>query len=148
MMDSSGSGPPSPEDFGDETMRCHDLVRLAFRAVLRREPEEGDEAAFTNALVGGMPVYDFISELMAAPEFRADPVSVPIGPPVALSSPPLEGDALSNIMGLSLEILQARLTDKGCLLQLGPVPDPSADQGATATRMERVVRTLAMLDAL
>lgn len=134
------------KDPGDEIVRCRDLVVLCFRAVLHREPEEGDAAAFTNALMAGMPVYDFISELMSTPEFRGP--SAPLPDQLASPTPAATPGSLSELMSLSLGLLQSRLTDKGCRIQLGPSPDPHADRSMDAARMERVIRTLAMLDAL
>ena len=142
-----GSEPPSSEDVDDEITRCRDLVVLIFRAVLHREPAESDAAAFTDAVLRGMPIYDFVSELMSTPEFQRPATPVPDGPLPVLPSP-AAADALPKLMRLSLGLLQARLIDKGCQFQLGPVPDDFAGRAHDGTRIERLVRTLAMLDGL
>lgn len=136
-----------PEDQGDEVAGSRDLVKLIFRAVLHRDPAESDAAAFTHALMSGMPIYDFVSELMATPEFQTPVAPVP-DPPASTLPLPEAVDTSYDMTLLSLGLLQARLIDKGCQFQLGPVPGDCVGQAVDATRMERVVRTLAMLDVL
>ena len=126
-----------------------DLVRLGFRILLRRDPDPDTYAAYRDGFEHGTTFVDLVKDITASDEYQIVEgriesllAGAPQAPLPTLDHP------VANDMEVALTLLEMRLGEKGCSIQLGVVPAGAVDGAAAQRRMRSLMTTLSLVDRL
>ena len=125
------------------------LVRLGFRSLLRRDPDPDTYAAYRDGFERGTTFVDLIKDITASDEYQIVEERIEnllAGPPQAPS--PMLDHPIANDIEVALTLLEMRLGEKGCSIQLGALPAGAVDGAAALRRMRSLMTTLSLMDRL
>ena len=127
------------------------LICLAFKSLLRRDADAETYAAYRGAFEQGTTFRDLINDVVQSEEFkivdeRIEHLFAASNHPQT-SSPSPEHPIVSD-MGGALTLLETRLREKGCEIQLGVVPVGAIDASSAHARMRSLMLTLSFVEKL
>ena len=127
------------------------LVRMAFSHLLRREPDAETYAAYRAGFASGTTFHDLVNDIIASEEFKI--VDQRIEGLLAASNhppPPAPSPApqIASEMSTALTLLETRLGEKGCKLQLGAAPAGATDGASAQRRMRSLLVTISLMEQL
>ena len=127
------------------------LVQLAFRNLLRREPDEGILALYREGFAQGTTFVDVINDVLACEEFKvmSGRIESLLGSPqpsLLVQPLPSSHQPIGAGMDAALLLLQARLNEKGCRIQFGAAASDAVDTASVSRRMQNLMTTLSLMD--
>ena len=132
----------APEDVDE-------FVSLAFRKLLRRDPDEQTYASYREGFERGTTFVDLLKDVIASEEFQIIDEQIerlltsPQNP-----APPMPEPFIVSDMEDALSLLEARLIEKGCRIQLGAARTDTIDRAFAVGRMRGLIVTLSLLERL
>lgn len=127
------------------------LIRLAFRSLLRRDADAETYAAYREGFERGTTFLDLVNDILQSEEFKiVDERIEHLLSASSQSSAPIQPceHLIASDLGMALTLLETRLGEKGCRLQLGAVPTGAVDEASARARMQSLMVTLASLEML
>ena len=142
-MDASDISARVDEDDADR------LVRMAFAHLLRREPDAETYAAYRAGFASGTTFHDLVNDIVVSEEFkivdeRIERLLAASNHPPSPSPPP--APSIASEMSTAVTLLETRLGEKGCKLQLGAIPAGAIDSASAQQRMRSLLVTLSSME--
>ena len=126
-----------------------ELVRLAFRSLLRRDPDSDTYAAYRDGFERGTTFVDLVKDITASEEYQMveERIETLLAEAPQAPSPRLD-HAIASDLAVALTLLEMRLSEKGCAIQLGAVLFDEIDAASAPQRMRSLMTTLSLVDRL
>lgn len=125
------------------------LIELGFRKLLRRDPDPDAYVSYREGFERGTTFLDLINDIARSEEYQIIEEKIEhllaAPPPVSAPAP---AHPIASDMDAALTLLEARLGEKGCTIQLGAVPAGAADGASAQRRMRSLLVTLSLVDRL